>query len=62
MHRYRVLTSTKCPTVMIGVLMVTSGLGSSLDQWELVWLWMRISLGETCQAVRQHWFEICHES
>jgi hypothetical protein len=28
---YRALTSTKCLTVMIAVLMVTSGLGSSLD-------------------------------
>jgi hypothetical protein len=28
----------------------------------LVWLWMGISLGETCQVMRQHWFEIGHES
>jgi hypothetical protein len=28
---YRVLTSVKCTTVMIVVLMVRSGLGSSLD-------------------------------
>jgi hypothetical protein len=28
---------------------------------DLVWLWMGISLGETCQVVRQHCFEICHE-
>jgi hypothetical protein len=28
----------------------------------LVWLWMGIGLGETSQVVRQHWFEICHES
>jgi hypothetical protein len=28
----------------------------------LVWLWMGISLGETCQVVMQHWLETCHES
>jgi hypothetical protein len=28
---YRVLTSTKCTTIMIAELMVTSGMGSSLD-------------------------------
>jgi hypothetical protein len=25
----------------------------------LVWLWMGMGLGETCQVVRQPWFEIC---
>jgi hypothetical protein len=28
---YRVLTFTKCTTIMIAVLVVTSGLGSSFD-------------------------------
>jgi hypothetical protein len=31
MRGYRVLTSTECTTIMIAELMVTSGLGSSLD-------------------------------
>jgi hypothetical protein len=30
-HGYRVLSSTECTTIMIVVLIVTSGLGSSLD-------------------------------
>jgi hypothetical protein len=47
---------------MTTMLMVTCGLGSSLDLKELVWLWVRIHLGETYQVVRQHWFKICYES
>jgi hypothetical protein len=35
-QRYRVLTSAKCTIVMTVMLMVTCGLGSSLDLWELV--------------------------
>jgi hypothetical protein len=31
MHVYRALTFAKCTTIMIVVLMVTSGLGSSSD-------------------------------
>jgi hypothetical protein len=31
MHRYRVLTSVECTTIMIAELAVTSGLGSSLE-------------------------------
>jgi hypothetical protein len=34
---YWVLTSAECTTVMIAVLIVASGPGSSLDLWELVW-------------------------
>jgi hypothetical protein len=30
-HGYRVLTSAECTTIMIVMLTVTSGLGSSLD-------------------------------
>jgi hypothetical protein len=64
MHGYQVLTSVECTTVMTAALMVTSGLGSSLDWWvwELVLLWMGLSLGETCHVVRQHGLEIGHES
>jgi hypothetical protein len=39
-----ILTSAECTTIMIAELTVTSGLGSSLDYWELVWFgygWVR---------------------
>jgi hypothetical protein len=36
-HGYRVLTSAECTTIMITKLIVTSGLGSSLDY--MVWFW-----------------------
>jgi hypothetical protein len=36
-HEYRALTFSKCTTIMIVVLAVTSGLGSSQDY--LVWDW-----------------------
>jgi hypothetical protein len=62
MREYKILTTTECTNIVIVMLMIISGLGSTLDLGELVWLWMGISLGETCQVVRQHWFEICHES
>jgi hypothetical protein len=38
-YRYRVLTFEKCITIMIAVLTVTSGLGSSFDY--MVWMGMR---------------------
>jgi hypothetical protein len=31
MRRYRILASTECTTIIIADLVVTSGLGSSLD-------------------------------
>jgi hypothetical protein len=37
MRGYRVLTFTKCTTIMIAELTVTSGLGSSLEY--RAWLW-----------------------
>jgi hypothetical protein len=46
---YVALTSTGCTTIMIVVLTITSGLGSFLDLWELVWfgygsqrVWVRL--------------------
>jgi hypothetical protein len=37
MRGYRILTSTKCMTIRIAELAVTSGLGSSL--YYMVWVW-----------------------
>jgi hypothetical protein len=39
---YRALTFVKCTTIMIAMLMVTSGLGSSRDL--LVWDWYGFGL------------------
>jgi hypothetical protein len=39
-----------------------SGILTGLVGIGLVWLWMVIGLGETCQVVKQHWLETCHES
>jgi hypothetical protein len=43
MHGYRVLTSVQCTTIMIAELVVTSGLGSSLE-W-MVWVWSGLVFG-----------------
>jgi hypothetical protein len=39
-----------------------SGILTGLVGIGLIWLWIGISLGDTCQVVRQHWLEICYES
>jgi hypothetical protein len=41
---YKTLTFTKYTTIMIAELMVTSGLGSSLDYKEWYWEWHGIGL------------------
>jgi hypothetical protein len=65
MRGYKVLTSTvyNCHdnraygNKRSGILAGLRG-----DGYGFVWLQMGISLGGTCQVVRQHWFKICRES
>jgi hypothetical protein len=56
MHGYRVLTFAECTTIMLAELVVTSGLGSSIEymgvvmEWfgygmVLVWVWNGFGMG-----------------